>query len=428
MFLPAVLLSFQRTNIDSLYQASVRLQRDQHHAEARATLRQILKSQPLHHDARVLYARLFAWEGEFARALEQYDSVLRVDNGNRDARYGKAQVLGWSGKLSEGIQMAQSLHDEFPSDIEYALLLGDFKLWTDHPSEALTVYAKALALNKNLIEALRGLARSAVQMNRPEEAVRRYRSVLSALPNDPEARWEILRLSYVSTHEVQLQWWEESITNTSAQRNTVVSAEYYYALSPRWKPFLHVGQSTKFSVIGQQFGAGVYGSPGSGTGVFAQLLVSPHATIIPELDASVELNQQVSGGVEVIGQYRYLSFASAGAHVFSPGVTVYPFDWLWCTPRLYFATSSQSNSSSVTITFFAKPAALTLVRLGLSSGDESFRATTLSEIVSVRSRGILLGIKHRLNRTLAIDALYQYSERQSDTRAQQFNVAFSVLF
>jgi YaiO family outer membrane protein len=417
-----------RQNLDSLYHTAVAQQRAERYREAMATLQLLLRQQPHHHDARNLLGRVLALQGEFQQALQQYDSVLAEDRTNVDARFGKGLVLAWMKQYPEATALIGDLHREDPSNKEYLLQLGNIALWSNHPDRAYGFYEQAYRLDFSSVDILRGLARSSLQMGDYQRALEWYREVLRYSQGDPEARSEILRLTYSARHEVQVHWVQQTIENAETTQNTTMTAEYYNSVNRYWKPYLHISRVVKFAETQVRYGVGVYGRPQTGTGLFAQLLVSPAATVLPRFDATVELDQLVSRGIEVVGSYRYLSFAGSAAHILSPAVTLYPFEWLWLTPRLYLSRSSSGSSTAGVLTVFVQPMETTVFRLGVTSGDESFRATVLSEILSVRSRGVLIGAKARLHRNVALEGLYQYTARQGNVQVHEVTVLASFLW
>lgn len=419
--------SFQ-TNLDSLYHAAVAQQRAERYTEAKRTARLLLNLRPSHHDARNLYARVLAWEGNFGQAVVQYDSVLIVDKGNRDARYGKGLVLAWMEQYREAQSIFDQLHADDPSNTDYLLQLGNVALWSNQPDHAYAYYLQAYRLDSSSVDIVRGLARSSARVHNSQKAMDWYRKLQMLSPGDSEARREIHKLSYASQHEIQVHWQREIIDQATASHNTTALLEYYYTIRQSWKPYLHFGSVSKFGKRESRFGGGLYSTVRTGTGLFFQMLLSPEASVIPSFDATLEVNQELSRGIEGLVAYRYLGFEDATVHVLSPGLTMYPSDRWWFTPRVYFSRSSLSKSTAGLLTAFYLPSDRVTLRFGVTAGDESFRATTLREILSVRSRGFFLGAKTLLHKNLALEGFYQYTARQLDVHFHQFTTVVSLLF
>ncbi len=414
---------------DSLFRVAIRQQREGNTHSAKMTLRRLLDLYPQYHDGRNLYARLLAWDEKYTDALAEYDSVLLLQNSNQDARFGKAQILAWTKRFDESLEILWSLTIEYPNSSVYISESAKVYLWSENPSQAYIQYEKAYALDSTSAEVVRGLARSSLVLKNHQESIHWYHRLLQLVPADAEARSEITRLSYRSNHELQWIWSRESFNNTGLPSHTVLGAEYYYEFKKGWKPYVHVSRLTKFFKTEIRFGLGAYGRLTFSSGMLLQLLLSPGATVAPRLDATAELNHLVSPGIEGIVAYRFLSFATSQVHIMSPAVTFYWSDFFWMTPRFYLASRSGGNISTTFVsTLFYSPKVFTLLRLGVFRGYESFRATTLNEISSFRSSGVFLGAKTRLNRFFAIDGVYQFNSRQQYSDSHLFNLSISFLF
>jgi YaiO family outer membrane protein len=417
-----------QTNLDSLYRVAVLQQRAERNAEAKQTLRLLLTVHPLHHDARNLYARILAWEGDFSDALVQYDSVLMHDTRNWEARFGKGMVLAWIGRYDEAQEIFEQLHAENNADADVLFQLGNVAFWSKKPELGYRWYEQAYRIDSTSVDIVRGLARTSLRVGRSPEALEWYRKLQLLSPGDPEARQAIFQLTYAARHDVQVQWQREFIDQHEPRQHTATSFEYYYAIDEYWKPYLHLGSVSKFGKKEYRAGGGLYGTLQMGTGIFAQLLLSPGASVVPSLDATLEIDQRVSRGVEGLVAYRYLGFDSVTVHVLSPGFTLYPSDRFWFTPRVYFSRSTLSSSTSGIVTGYYVPSSSVLLRFGVTAGDEAFRATTLSEIVTIRSHGMFFGAKARVHKNLALEAVYQYTARRENVRFHQLTAVASFLF
>lgn len=69
---------------------------------------------------RIEAAKQLTYDRQYSDALEQFDDVLQIDPGNRDARLGKAYALLWSGRKYASKRIVSKLLDENPGDIEAA--------------------------------------------------------------------------------------------------------------------------------------------------------------------------------------------------------------------------------------------------------------------------------------------------------------------
>lgn len=73
---------------------------------AERLLRQELASRTQDQEARFALARVLAWQGRYAEALREYDTLLAAQPANADYLLGRAQTLYWSGDLPQAVEAA----------------------------------------------------------------------------------------------------------------------------------------------------------------------------------------------------------------------------------------------------------------------------------------------------------------------------------
>lgn len=419
----------QTENADSLFFSAQQFQRAGDLNSAKRQVRYLLSRYPSYHDARVLYGRICAWEGNFQGALVQFDSVLSGRPDFEEATLAKAQVLSWMRRYRQAAELLQSLVEDSPTSALYLYELGKVYWMGGAPKKGLEYYEQAYLQDPMSQEIIRGLARVHRQLRSHELSLYWYRKLLAKLPNDPEALSEVFRQTYKADHEIVIQWSEEVFTKQGFDNHRVASLEYYLSLSEDWKPFLYFSRVVKFSQEDDRFGIGSYVTTSYTAWFFTQMIISPNANAVPKFDALGEFFYGFGGGIEGVLGYRFLSFDSTRVHVFSPGVTAYANQDLWLTPRAYVGVSDVKRPSiSWTVTLSYRHSPLTLVRIGGFTGNETFRATTLNEISGLKSSGAFVSFKSRLFPATAVETMYQYTSRNISSNSHQFTLAVSFLF
>lgn len=89
------------------------------------------------------YAR--AWDGDFDRALEAFASASSIEPGNLDARKGEAYVYLWSRDYERAERAFLALANEYPSDTELLVALGQSRLEQGFSRSALTTFDRVIA-------------------------------------------------------------------------------------------------------------------------------------------------------------------------------------------------------------------------------------------------------------------------------------------
>ena len=417
------------SNPDSVFSFALQLSREGRNAEALLSVRGLLQEHPDFDDARVLYGRLLAWQDKYPSALTQFDSVLAHSPSHPGARMAKAQVLAWSGRYEQSENLLGRLVREFPETAAYREELGKVYLWDGQASKALTEYQQAYRMDRRSVETLRGLARASLQLRLTADARRWYQDLLVLDPADHEAKGEVARLAYYSTYEVQIQGTYESFLRSGIEAHTIAQLEVYAALTERWKPFLHYSRIAKFGIKDDRFGLGAYITTGRSVSVFVQGIVSPGAAVAPRTDLTAEVEGGIGGGMGVVAGYRYLKFVNADVHVIHPGLTYYASGSLWFAASAYLGyTSLQTSSNAFLFTCSYELMPLTTARLGLFSGNEAFRATTLNELSTVKSLGGFVSLKTAVSEFLVADLRYQYTAHGIPSSAHLVTITLAFLF
>lgn len=414
---------------DSAFVRALRLQRAGELEKAKLGFYAVVRRFPEYHDARVQFALLLAGESRYQEALLHLDSVLYVEPSHVEARFGKARALAWNGRYRQSVDILLALIQENPQTARFISEAGHVYLRGGAPNKALEYYEKAYLILPNEKEGMRDLARVHRILGNKELALYWYRKLLAVLPGDDEARGEIIRLTYESDHELQLSGAYESFATEGIQEHMLFQAEYYYSLNKDWKPFAHFSNVAKFSNRENRFGGGFYAVLASSVNSFVQVIVSPGATVVPQLDVTAEVNAGIVRSVELIAGFRALRFDSVNVNILMPGLIWYIGDEIWLTTRGYFGLiPGQSASTTTAATLSFRPTPLTTMRIGGFSGNEILRGTTIGELSSIRSSGGFMGIKSRLDPHLALDAQYLYTKRNAPSNSHVMTVTVSILF
>jgi YaiO family outer membrane protein len=421
--------SMRAEDPDKLLRLAYEHQRSGNFTIAKSLCRQILNEYPHYVDARNLYARIIGYEGNYSEAIIQYDSALVYSSDNEDARFGKARVLAWGDHYDASISILESLVKERPTEITYLSELAKVRLWKGDVVQSYREFEKAYSLDTTSLDVIRGAARSANTLKLKDQRLVWYQRLLGLIPFDPEAQYEIRRLLFGATNELQVQLSTETFSPSITESHTSLGGEYYLEVAKDWKPFVHINRMRKFGQSETRFGGGAYGLLSYGAGFFGQILVSPSATVIPQVDLAFEFSRSLVDRVEGIFAYRYMSFAVSKVFLLIPGFTYYLNDRLWITSKIYLGKASEGAASSTILSSaFFRPNPTTMIRLAAFLGDEAFRATTLDEIVLYRSSGFQGSVKYRFTENLGIEGLYQFTTRGTSGDSHLITLTFSVYY
>ena len=82
-----------------------------------------LATHPRDVEARLLLARTYAWDNQYAKAEQVYDQLLKLENDNSEYLFGKAQALLWQNKHQAAIPLLESVIRLIPEQAEAWQLL-----------------------------------------------------------------------------------------------------------------------------------------------------------------------------------------------------------------------------------------------------------------------------------------------------------------
>lgn len=178
-----------RSNLGRLYSW------EKDYARALEQFRMVLSSNPNFSPALVGEARILSWEGKYEESLPLYERVLRLNPGNGEAESGKAFILLWIGRTAEAAALFSKLHQRFPQDPEISSALDTAQAALDEKTlSALrlsgdtakleTYYRQRLEKNPKDLIALKSLVGFTADPKRCSESIGFARTGLELSPHD----------------------------------------------------------------------------------------------------------------------------------------------------------------------------------------------------------------------------------------------------
>jgi len=202
------------TTPSSKFQQAMTLQKNGHHAQARAICREILASQPRNFDALYLSGMIAAQQREFYPALEGLREALAVQPKNPAVHYNLGWVQGELGQLDAALvsfEQAVALHPQFAQALfSRAVVLKKL----GRLDAALDSYDRLIAIRPDHADAYYNRGRVLHELNRRDEALASYDRAIAHRPSHAGAycnrgivlgdlgRWEAALSSYDRAIEI----------------------------------------------------------------------------------------------------------------------------------------------------------------------------------------------------------------------------------
>ncbi len=139
-----------------------------------------------HGSVRATLATLYAYKGEYDKALAEGERAMALDPSGAEVHASYGSILNRAGRPEEAIPMFQRALrlNPFPPASYYSSF-GSALLNTRRFEEAVSAFKKALQLSPDSIWAHYGLAYTYIYAGRPEEAIPFYQKVIQLSPSGP---------------------------------------------------------------------------------------------------------------------------------------------------------------------------------------------------------------------------------------------------
>ena len=147
---------------------------------------QIVRLEPDNVDDHLLLGRLYIINKDYVKAEGEFKSARQIQPDSEEAVINLAYLYNEEGDNKKAVDILQSLPDEQRSGKLYAVLGYTFEQQKEY-KQAITAYKRALDIDKDNLDAQRGLANSLLEDNQIDAALDEYKQVADADPQDAQA-------------------------------------------------------------------------------------------------------------------------------------------------------------------------------------------------------------------------------------------------
>ncbi len=165
------------------------------YGKAMEQFRIVLAANPNFSAALIGTAHILSWQGQYEDSLLLYERVLRLNPGNGEAETGKAFVLLWVGRPEEAQALFSVLHRRYPRDAEVTRGLETAQAALEEKvlaaaresgstSQAEIFYRQRMAKDPGDVSALAALARFTANPQHCMESIEYCRKALDISPDD----------------------------------------------------------------------------------------------------------------------------------------------------------------------------------------------------------------------------------------------------
>jgi tetratricopeptide (TPR) repeat protein len=145
----------------------------------------IVKLDPASADDHLVLGRLYRLDNESAKAEDEFKAALRLQPYSEEAVTTLAYLYNEQGDPARAAQLLATIPDSERSSRLYSALGYTYEQQKDY-KHALDAYRKAVDLDHDNLDAMRGLAQNLLNDGQMDAALAQYKEVLAADPQDPQ--------------------------------------------------------------------------------------------------------------------------------------------------------------------------------------------------------------------------------------------------
>jgi tetratricopeptide (TPR) repeat protein len=186
----------------------------------------LAKIEPKSPDNHLLLGRLYFLNKDLSKAEAEMKAAVNLDPGSEEAVTNLAYLYNEEGDSKKAAEILSQVPEGKRSSKMYAALGSTYEQQKDY-AKAIEAYGKAVALDKENLDAMRGLAQNLVNDNQIDKALEEYKRVQDADPQDPTAP---LRIAEIYRRQGKFDLALENIKKASALGPELLEVPYNEAL------------------------------------------------------------------------------------------------------------------------------------------------------------------------------------------------------
>lgn len=162
---------------------------------------QIVRLDPTSIEDHLLLGRLYRLNNDTAKAEAEFRQAVKLQPSSEDAVTTLALLYNEEGDTGRALQILQSVPEDDRTARIYSVLGYTFEQKKDYP-QAIDAYRKAVDLDKDNLDAVRGLAQNLLNDNQLDAALEQYKAIAE---DDPQDAQTLLHISEIYRRDGQFE-------------------------------------------------------------------------------------------------------------------------------------------------------------------------------------------------------------------------------
>jgi tetratricopeptide (TPR) repeat protein len=186
----------------------------------------MVRIEPKNVDNHLLLGRLYVLNKDYSKAENEFKTSTTLDPGSEEAVSNLAYLYNEEGDNKKAAEILKSVPEPRRTAKMYAALGFTYEQQKDYKN-AIEAYKKSLALDKENLDAMRGLAQNLTNDNQMEAALNQWKMVQEADPQDAQAS---LRISEIYRRMGKFDLAMENLKKAESMVPDMLEASYNEAL------------------------------------------------------------------------------------------------------------------------------------------------------------------------------------------------------
>jgi YaiO family outer membrane protein len=378
-------LSFAQSSPDLQNQARTAVA-EKRFSDALPLYRSLLSMHPRDVDDILWIARLSAWTGDRAGAVDFYSQALALDPKNVDAMVGKANVLLWQHSFRDAFVLLTEAHELGPSNPDVELAWSRYYHWQGEEREAKLHLETCLAFDGNNQEALK------------------------------------LKESLIPGHTIEgrIAYEMDTLPGTSPGSMEQIGADYFYLHGDIGVDYFHLN---RFGEAGSRGGLHFSRKLGGLTSVRGAALFGEGGDIAARRDLSAGVSHTVLKGLVLGADYRYIAFRTVKVNAAIADFDYYFEKPFWITTNVAANRVAGATTPAFSARLNTRVRKNLTVNVAYAHGTEIFQLALPTDFAAFRRDSYIGGVTSGITKKTRVEGTYKLARRSTGIFENMFLLA-----
>lgn len=396
-------------SIQSLFEEARSLKSRGEYEKAIELYQEILKEDSENSQAIRELAQVYSWNQDYDKSIQHYDKLLSKNPKDYDALLGKAQVSSWKGEYDKAENLYIRVIEAVPGYLDAYLGLINVYLWNSKYHKALSLLKKLERENPENQEIIKKIF-DAYYAKGDFKSARVYYQKLVRLDREYKASPEVIANLYLYSIDTGYLYENLDIMDDWKSNYLTISYKPYQkftaVLSGKWLD--------RFNEADSNFGLGFYTDLTSSLNAYFGLTLTPRPHFSPSQRYDIDLVLKAKGGTSFLGGLDYLIFDEGVVRVYAAGLEQYLTGKIYFSYQLFHSRDYDgvtSDSHLVKLNFSREKSYL--YTFGYATGSEAFLVESRQEIMDVETKTFFIILKRWFNPRWGMNINASYYDRKN---------------